>query len=330
MIYKSYLVEQNLKILKNNILLFYGENLGLQNDFKNKIRTNYENAEIISFTQEEILKNENNFYNEIFNISLFEKEKIYFINQANDKLLDIVKEIEPKIGEHKLIFFSEILDKRSKLRDYFEKSKKCDSVACYADNQISIKKIIINKLKDFEGLSSQNINIIIDNCNLDRDKLNNELNKIFTFFTDKKLVRDKLELLLNNKINNDFNLLKDEAFNGNKAQTNKLLSDTVIEDEKNVFYLAIINQRLNKLAEANELAKDTSIENALNSIRPPIFWKEKPIFLIQARKWNSNKIKKALTKTYDLEIEIKSNPIINKKLLIKKLMVDICELANVS
>ena len=330
MIYKSYLVEQNLKILKNNILLFYGENFGLQNDFKNKIRTNYENAEIISFTQEEIFKNENTFYSEIFNISLFEQEKIYFIHQANDKILDIVKKIEPKIGKYKLFFFAEILDKRSKLRDYFEKSKKCDSVACYADNQISIKKIIINKLKGFEGLSSQNVNIIIDNCNLDRDKLNNELNKILTFFTDKKLVRDKLELLLNNKINNDFSLLKDEAFNGNKTQTNKLLSDTFLEDEKNVFYLAIINQRLNKLADANNLAKNTSIEDAINTIKPPIFWKEKPTFLIQARKWDLNKIKKTLTKTYDLEIEIKSNPIINKKILIKKLMVDICKLANVS
>ena len=73
-----------------------------------------------------------------------------------------------------------------------------------------------------------------------------------------------------------------------------------------------------------------SIEDAINTIKPPIFWKEKPTFLIQARKWDLNKIKKTLTKTYDLEIEIKSNPIINKKILIKKLMVDICELANVS
>ncbi len=328
MIYKSYLVEQNFKILKNNILLFYGENLGLQNDFKNKIRLNHKKAEIISFTQEEILKNENNFYNEILNISLFKHEKIYLINQANDKILDIVKKIELKIDGYKLFFFSENLDKRSKLRNYFEKSKGCDSVACYVDNQISIKKIILSKLKDFEGLSNQNLNIIIDNCNLDRDKLNNELNKIFTFFTDKKLVQDKLELLLNDKINNDFNLLKDEAFKGNKTLTNKLLSDTVIDDEKNVFYLAIINQKLNKLAETNELAEETSLENAINNVKPPIFWKEKPIFLIQAKKWSLNKIKKALTKTYGLEIEIKSNPVINKKILIKKLMVDICRLAN--
>ena len=34
MIYKSYLVEGNIKILQNNINLFYGENLGLKNDLK--------------------------------------------------------------------------------------------------------------------------------------------------------------------------------------------------------------------------------------------------------------------------------------------------------
>mgnify|MGYP000864048324 FL=1 len=37
MIYKSYLVEQNVEILKNNLVLIYGENLGLINDLKIKI-----------------------------------------------------------------------------------------------------------------------------------------------------------------------------------------------------------------------------------------------------------------------------------------------------
>ena len=34
MIYKSYLVEENINIFKNNIVLFYGENLGLIEEFK--------------------------------------------------------------------------------------------------------------------------------------------------------------------------------------------------------------------------------------------------------------------------------------------------------
>ena len=37
MIYKSYLVEQNIGILKNKLTLIYGENLGLQNDLKKKL-----------------------------------------------------------------------------------------------------------------------------------------------------------------------------------------------------------------------------------------------------------------------------------------------------
>ena len=37
MIHKSYLIEENINLLQNNISLFYGENLGLINEFKDKI-----------------------------------------------------------------------------------------------------------------------------------------------------------------------------------------------------------------------------------------------------------------------------------------------------
>ena len=38
MIYKSYQVENNLKIIKENIALFYGANIGLKNEFKSSIK----------------------------------------------------------------------------------------------------------------------------------------------------------------------------------------------------------------------------------------------------------------------------------------------------
>ena len=38
MIYKSYLLEKNIGLLKNKIVLFYGENLGLKNELKEKIK----------------------------------------------------------------------------------------------------------------------------------------------------------------------------------------------------------------------------------------------------------------------------------------------------
>ena len=328
MISKSYLLENNIDQIDKNLILFYGENLGLKNDFKKKIKSNNKKIKIINFTQEEILKNENFFFSEILNISLFEEEKIFFINYANDKIMPIIEEIEKKAAAEKVYLFSDILEKKSKLRNFFEKKNICIAVPCYADNEISIKKIILKNLKGFEGLSAENINLIVDNCNLDRIKLNNELEKIFSYFTNKKINNKELEKILDIRINDNFNLLKDAALNGNKITTNKLLSDTIIDADKNVFYLALINQRLNKIAEAAHLSKTTNLEDAINRIKPPIFWKDKPSFKEQVNKWNIDKIKLILKKTYDLEVKIKSDALIEKNVLVKKLIVDMCNMAN--
>ena len=329
MIVKSYIAEQNISNLENNIVLFYGENLGLKIDFKNILQKSFKGTEFFHFNQDEILKNVNNFFLQINNISLFEKKKVFFIENTNDKILDIIKETVNN-SSTKIYLFADNLDKKSKIRSYFEKSTNLSVVACYNDNEIGIRKIILEKLKGFEGLSPENINMIIDNCNLDRIKLKNELHKIISYFTNKKIDNNKLKEILNLKINDDFNILKDEAINGNKIKTNKLLSNTIIDTEKNILYLNIINQRLNKLAEVTKLAEISDIENVVGNIKPPIFWKDKPVFLSQAKKWNSKKIRDILGKTYNLELEMKSNSVVNKNILIKKLLVDICELANFS
>jgi len=328
MLYKSYLIEQNINNLDKNLFLFYGENIGLKNDFKKIIKFINRKSEILIFSQEEILKNFNLIYNEINNISLFDKNKLFIIEQTDDKILEILKELEPNIDKHKIYLFSGILDKKSKIRNYFEKSKNCGAVACYADNEIGLKKIILNKLKGYTGLSTYNINLILENCNLDRVKLNNEIEKIAIYFQDKNIKTEKLEILLDTKVNDNFSLLKDEALLGNKSKTNKLLSDTIIDSEKNIYYLSSINQRLNKINEIICKSKEKGLEEAINTIRPPIFWKDKPNFISQTKKWSQKKIKTILEDTYNLEIKIKSNNLVDKNILIKKLLIDLFNLAN--
>ena len=325
--YKSYLVEQNINILKNNILLFYGENLGLKNDFKKKFKLNNVNAAVVRFTQEEVLKNQNYFIENLLNMSLFNEEKIYFIDQVNDKILGLLENLKDKIDNQKICLFGEILDKKSKLRSEFERSKELGIVACYNDNEINIKKIILERLKGYEGLSTMSINLIIENSNLDRAKLNNELDKIETFFESRKIINSELIKLLNINENDNFNILKDAVLTGNNKNTNKLLSDTVIENDKTFFYLNSINQRLFTLNELFSI-KHKSVDQALSNLKPPIFWKDKPHVIEQARKWNKKKIKNILRKTFDLEIEFKSNSILNKNVAFKKLLLDICTKAN--
>ena len=120
MIYKSYLLEQNFKGADKNLFLFYGENEGLKNEFKHLIKQINLKSEVITFSQEEVLNNEDKFFNELNNISLFEKEKIFIIDLATDKILSVIKEIEVKSINQKIYLFSEILEKKSKLRNFLK------------------------------------------------------------------------------------------------------------------------------------------------------------------------------------------------------------------
>ena len=114
MIYKSYQLEKDISILKNNIDLFYGENIGLKNDIK-KLINKFKESEIIKYNQEEIIKDKEKFFKEVFNLSLFNDEKIFIIENANDKILPVINEIDLQIKNQKIFLFSDILEKNLNL-----------------------------------------------------------------------------------------------------------------------------------------------------------------------------------------------------------------------
>ncbi len=326
MIFKSYQIEENINLLQNKIVLFYGENLGLMDEFKKTLNNIYKN--VIKFSQEEILQNKNVILNEVQHISLFEDNKIFFISNANDKIINIIEELHPIINENRIYLFTNILDKKSKLRREFENNKNLDIIPCYNDNEITIRKIILKKLRGFSGLTPEVLNTLISNCSYDRIKLNNEIEKIKTFFIEKSIQHNLLEELLNLKNNNDFETLRDNVLNGRQKETNNYLSSTVIETDKIPLYLNIINQRLNKLKEVSSMTKNGNLSEAINRLKPPIFWKDKNIFFSQAKLWNLSSLNNAISKTYETEIKIKSMGDLNKNILIKKLLLDICLLAS--
>ena len=328
MIQKSFIIENNVKLLKNKFSLFYGENVGLINEFKSKISKIYNN-EIIKFNQSDILDNQNILISEINNFSLFENKKVFFLLNVNDKIFNVIEKIILKNNENQFFLFSEKLDKKSKLRNFFEKEKTTDIIPCYNDNEIGLRKIVSNKLEGYSGLTIQIINFIIDNCSLDRAKINNEVQKIESYFDKKIINTNDLIKLLNIKEDDDFNLIKDAALNGQKTITNKLLNSAIIENDKIFFYISSLNLRLIRLKEIKSKNLE-NIEKSINALKPPIFWKDKPNFLNQLKIWSTKKINIALDEIYGAELIAKSKSNINKDTLIKKLMVDLCILASAS
>ncbi|MDA9740638.1 DNA polymerase III subunit delta [Pelagibacteraceae bacterium] len=331
MILKSYLLEQNISLInKYFINLIYGENIGMKDDIKDQIKIYFKSYEKILFTQDEILKKKDILTEQVENTSLFSSKKIIFINEVTDKIKDIIYDIGQKPKEDlKIFLFAQTLEKKSTLRKNFEKDNTQGIIACYQDNEKTLGEYTRRKLKDYSGVTQQIINFLIKNCNLDRKTLSNEIDKIKCLFIDKKINTDKLPELLNNNNNLDFNSVRDACFNADKNNLNENLGNIFLQNENAYFYLSVLSNRIEKLINLNyELKKEKNIEKAIDKIKPPIFWKDKPTFYRQIRRWNSEKLEQARRIIFDAEIQLKVNANLNNNILIKNLIINLYQKAS--
>ncbi len=121
MIIKSYEINK-INTLKNRFILLHGKNEGLQDEITSSLLSKNKNSKILKYDEKEIIDNLNDFYDNVLNKSLFETSKVFIINRASDKLMTILDQFSDKnLTDVIFIINASILDKRSKLRSYFEK-----------------------------------------------------------------------------------------------------------------------------------------------------------------------------------------------------------------
>ena len=172
----------------NNFILFYGKNTGLKIEEIQKLKDKSK-TKFINYDEKQIIENKDKFFETVLNGSLFDEGKTIIINRASDKILNIIEELSEKKIEHIcFILNAEILDKKSKLRNFFEKSKiKHVAVAFYPDTNDVLFNLAQNFLINQKIiLSRENINLVINKSNNDRKNLMNELEKIKLFLINKK------------------------------------------------------------------------------------------------------------------------------------------------
>tara|TARA_B100001029_G_C15053997_1_gene452930 strand:- start:239 stop:1249 length:1011 start_codon:yes stop_codon:yes gene_type:complete len=333
MILKSYLIEKDIKILDQYYAsLFYGENIGLKDDLKKRIKENYKHIELINLHQEDILKNKKILEEQIQNISLFSEKKIIIINYVSEKLKNIlIPLVENPETNIKIFIFAQNLEKKSLIRSHFEKNKSTCIVACYPDNERTLGEYIRTNLRDYAGVNQEVINLLVYNSGMDRKTLKHEIEKIKSLFLDKKVTFDKVAQLINNPNNIDFNNLRDCSLSADKVALNKGLGNVILQNEEIYLYLGSLSSRIKRLIDLRNLYDHSkNLHNSLNDLKPKIFWKDKPIFEKQVKKWDISKLLNAKKLVIDTEIKIKTSFLNSNDILIKKLLVELCQMASSS
>ena len=175
MIVKNYEIKK-LNLNDYQFFLLYGKNEGLKNEILSElVLKNNSDKETKKIDEKLILENKDEFLNDILSGSLFTNGKIIIIKHVSDKILNIVEDIlEKNLNEIILILDTETLEKKSKLRNFFEKDKNLICVPVYPDND----QVLSNFTQTFFlekkiPIAQSNINFIVSKCHGDREYLKN-------------------------------------------------------------------------------------------------------------------------------------------------------------
>ena len=312
MIIKSFEISK-INFNKNNFYLLYGENEGYKNEvIKKYFEKIYPNS-IYRHDENQILDDKDKFLNGLLSKSFFDIKKLIIISRVSDKIVDLIEEIISKnIKDITIILSAKILEKKSKLRNFFEKEKKIICVPFYADSNQTLNSIALKFFKEKKiSISQQTINLLIERCRGNRENLNNELEKIENFSkSEKKINSDDILKLTNLAENYNATELTDNCLAKNIKKTTNILNENHYSTEDCILItrtLLIKAKRLLKIQE--EINSNKNIEEVVANFKPPIFWKDKEIVKKQIANWPLKKIKNMITNINNIELLIKKNSI---------------------
>ena len=302
-----------IKSFKKKIHLIYGNNEGIKDDIIDNFYLKDFKGEVLKYDENEILNKSGEFISSLLNKSLFENEKLIIISRATDKLLDLINDIlERKIFEIRIIIKSTILEKKSKLRNLFEKENEIICTPVYEDDSRSLNSLIQNFLAEQKLSLSQEIkNLLIERSKGDRINLKNELLKLRNLIISKKKITIEDVFKLSNLAENySVFELSDNYLAKNSKKVSNILNENNYSSEDCILIIrTILNKAKRLLKIRKEFDTNQDIDQVISNFKPPIFWKEKDIIKKQAQSWSTNEVKEIIFKINELEALIKKNSV---------------------
>jgi len=311
MIFKSFSL--NFKdLLKKNFILLYGENLSLISEIEDKILAEAKTqlGLIPKRYQEEYLMQHPELLHQILNSdALFGEQEIIIIGKSSDKILDQLELESAKSSEKKIIFLSDMLTKKSKLRTASENSENFASIACYNDTPEQLQSILAQKLKDNKiTVSRELLNSIFEKNYLNRQDINDGINKLQLIQKSSAITDDTLKNIFYSSSDNDNFEIINYCLLGDKKNINKVLNNIYAQGISFNEILAALKYKVNKLIDIFESnTNHLNISQLVESYKPPIFWKEKNIIKEQLNRWTLKELYQLLEIIFETEINCKKN-----------------------
>ncbi len=300
---------------KARVILVYGPDAGLMKERANIIgKTQVPDLSdpfnVVVLSSDIIAEDPARLIDEANAISMMGGNRLIKIEDATDKISTTLKTyLENASAETLIILEGGDLGPRSPLRKLCESAKNAAALPCYIESEQDLTRFINDTMR------AHNIQIDRDaaawlaiNISGDRMKARSELDKIVTY-----KINDPSPVSLTDVQNccgeAGATTLDDLIYATASRNTKKAMEcyNTLAEEGTNfVVILRSLQGHFRKLhLTQSHMAAGQSMEIAIKNIRPPLFFKVKPLFQRQLSDWHMNTVEKILERLTSLEADCK-------------------------
>ncbi|WP_193185046.1 DNA polymerase III subunit delta [Nisaea sediminum] len=212
-------------------------------------------------------------------------------------------------GDSLVIIEAGALEARSKLRKLFETEKHAAAIPCYLDSGAGLDAVIRETLASFEVRATPDaLAYMIAHLGGDRRVTRSEIEKLALYVGKggeasledaQQLVGDSSALALDQ--------IALAVASGDVATADRMLQRGYADGLNAIAVLRAVLRHFQRLHRAAaHMADGDSADQAVQKLRPPLFFAVKPAFMAQLRAWPIQRLRLALTRLAEAETQCKS------------------------
>jgi DNA polymerase-3 subunit delta len=310
-------VEKPDKALK--IYLVYGPDAGMVRENAQRLLRHFvpDTADAFSVTAVEssaLAKDPSRFGDEMASQSLLGGRRCLHVQDCGDEIAGLVERFlaAPAPGDNVAILEAGELDKRSKLRARIEEHEKTMAIPCYPEEGAALESRIKSLLQE-QGFSASReaLSKLSGLLPPDRIGMRLELEKIVTFALKdpkKTITVEHVDACLTDSGEQDMDEAIAAASMGEAARLEKQLQRLRGAGAAPVMMLRAAQRHVLRLYEARARmeAEGRSADEAMKSLRPPVFFKQETAFRNQLRRFSPRALERALALLLKAESQTKS------------------------
>jgi len=253
---------------------------------------------VVDLTSGEALDNPARISDEMNSFSMMGGRKLMKINGADKGLKSPIESaFDGYDGNNFLIIEGRDLNPSSPIRKIFESGKNLAALACYVQDEKSLSYAIPQAISKAGKMIDRDAVQYLSSCLVgDSGSVSSQLDKLIIYAGDERQITlEDAKACVVDSSDISLERIVQKAASGNMMALEKDLLKSFDEGISAVAILRVSQNYFKKLhLVKSQIEEGTNTDTALKSLRPPLFFKDKPVFMGHLNKWSSKKIMSAI------------------------------------